>query len=82
MFPDVKDRAFLLHLHKLAKKNNYDIEHYNTLMKKLSNAQNDLQKIRKPIGLSLPESELRSLLHKGGDDNTKWIPLNTQHRRI
>lgn len=62
MFPDVRDRAFLLHLHKLAKKNNYDVEHYNSLMEKLNKAESDLEKLKQPIGLTLSEAELQSLL--------------------
>lgn len=62
VYPEIKDRAFLLHLHKLAEKNNYDIEHYNDLMVKLSKAEEDLDKLKQPIGLTLSEIELQSLL--------------------
>ncbi|XP_067935275.1 calcium uniporter protein, mitochondrial-like [Watersipora subatra] len=61
-FPEVKNRAFLLHMHKLAKKNSYDVEHYNGLRQKLNQAESDLEKLQQPLGLSLPESELRSLI--------------------
>jgi len=61
-FPDVRDRAFLLHVHKMARKNNYDVDHYNTLMEKLGRAEEDLEKMRHPIGLTLSETELQSLL--------------------
>ena len=58
----MRDRAFLLHLHKLAKKNSYDVGHYNSLMEKLSKAEEDFEKLRHPIGLTLSETGLQSLI--------------------
>lgn len=64
MFPDVKQRSFLLKLHKDAKKKQYDVDHYNSLVDQLKGAENDLRKIRQPLGLAIPEHELKALLRQ------------------
>lgn len=69
IFPDVKDRAFLIYLHKLAKQSNYDVDHYNGLMEKLSKTENDLENLKQPLGLTMSEVELQSLLH----GKPKWM---------
>ncbi|XP_055912421.1 calcium uniporter protein, mitochondrial [Eupeodes corollae] len=50
-FPEVKDRQFLLTLHKRAKKKRFDIEEYNLLKRKIADIEYDLRRVRDPLNL-------------------------------
>lgn len=55
---DVRDRQFLLSFHKRAKKLGLDVERYNSLKNRLASLQNDLDRLRDPLSLNLPQSAL------------------------
>lgn len=64
IFPDVKDRQFLIKFHKLAKKENLDVEKYNQLRVAISEAEHDLQRLRDPLQLHLPIKEIEKTVKK------------------
>ncbi|CAL1544557.1 unnamed protein product [Lymnaea stagnalis] len=64
VFPDVKDRQFLIKFHKLADKEKLDVEHYNKLREEISQAEHDLRRLRDPLQLHLPIRELEKIVNK------------------
>ncbi|RUS68760.1 hypothetical protein EGW08_023478 [Elysia chlorotica] len=64
VFPDVKDRQFLIKFHKLASKEKLDVEKYNTLKDAIAEAENDLQRLRDPLQLHLPIKEMEKIAKK------------------
>ncbi|BFZ02665.1 hypothetical protein BsWGS_05704 [Bradybaena similaris] len=64
VFPDVKDRQFLIKFHKLAKRSNLDVDKYNQLRDAITEAEHDLQRLRDPLQLHLPIKEMEKLLKK------------------
>jgi calcium uniporter protein, mitochondrial len=61
VFPDVTDREYLLTMHRLAGKHNLDVNHYNELCDKISEAEYDLRRLRDPLQLHLPIEYLKKL---------------------
>uniref|UniRef100_W8BKR8 Calcium uniporter protein n=1 Tax=Ceratitis capitata TaxID=7213 RepID=W8BKR8_CERCA len=53
-FETVRDRLYLITMHKKAKRKNFDIEKYNLLKRELAEAEYDLRRLRDPINLQLP----------------------------
>ncbi|XP_037044499.1 calcium uniporter protein, mitochondrial isoform X2 [Bradysia coprophila] len=47
--PDVKDRQYLITLHKKAKKKGFDIELYNQLKREVAEVEHDLRRLRDPL---------------------------------
>ncbi|XP_008474250.1 calcium uniporter protein, mitochondrial isoform X1 [Diaphorina citri] len=47
--PDVRDRQFLIHLHKRAKKVGFPLEQYNCLKNECGKLENDLARLRDPL---------------------------------
>lgn len=58
-YKDAKEREFHMKLHKLAKKNNFNLDHYNRLCAELHKAENDLRRLRDPLQLNLPMDQLK-----------------------
>ena len=53
-FPDVRDRQYLLTMHKSAKKINFDVAQYNQLKEAIYQTKYDLERLRDPLQLQLP----------------------------
>lgn len=49
--PEVKDRQFLIAMHKRAKKANFNIDEYNRLKEEAAKIEKDLRRIRDPLYL-------------------------------
>ncbi len=56
LLPDVRDRQFLLTFHKRARSNAWDVERYNELRDSLKDVEKDLQRLRDPLRLRLPQT--------------------------
>ena len=59
IFPDVRDRAFLLRFHKLAEKRNLNVNDYNRLRNAITQTEDDLRRLRDPLQLHLPIKEIK-----------------------
>lgn len=55
VLPDVRDREFLLHFHKKAKRVGMDIDEYNRLKQGIAEIENDLRRLRDPLRIHRPE---------------------------
>lgn len=64
VFPDAKDRQFLIKFHKLASKEKLDVEKYNKLKDAIAEAENDLRRLRDPLQLHLPIKEMEKIIKK------------------
>ncbi|KAH9498400.1 hypothetical protein Btru_008182 [Bulinus truncatus] len=64
VFPDVKDRQFLIKFYKLAQKEKLDVEKYNKLREAITEAEHDLRRLRDPLQLHLPIKEMEKLIKK------------------
>ncbi|XP_049314106.1 uncharacterized protein LOC105227159 isoform X1 [Bactrocera dorsalis] len=53
-YETVRDRLFLITMHKKAKRKSFDIEKYNQLRREIAEAEYDLRRLRDPINLQLP----------------------------
>lgn len=60
ILPEVKDRQYLLTIHKRAKKKNFDIDQYNALKRQIAEIEYDLRRLRDPLNLQLPPRVDRS----------------------
>ncbi|XP_041124939.1 calcium uniporter protein, mitochondrial-like isoform X3 [Polyodon spathula] len=58
IYPDARDRQYLLFFHKGAKKNRFDIEKYNQLKDAIAEAELDLKRLRDPLQLQLPIQQI------------------------
>lgn len=58
LFPDAKDRQFLIKFHKLASKEKLDVLKYNDLKEAIAEAEHDLRRLRDPLQIHLPIREL------------------------
>ncbi len=59
-YADVRDRQYLLTLHKHAKKVNLDVDRYNQLRDSIAQTEYDLKRLRDPLQLQLPIQHLNS----------------------
>ncbi|GFR62144.1 mitochondrial calcium uniporter protein [Elysia marginata] len=64
LFPDAKDRQFLIKFHKLASKEKLDVDKYNQLKDAIAEAENDLRRLRDPLQLHLPIKEMEKIIKK------------------
>ncbi|XP_074648570.1 calcium uniporter protein, mitochondrial-like [Tubulanus polymorphus] len=58
IYPDVRDREYLISFHKKARKANLDVNQYNLLKDKIAQAELDLERLRDPLQLQLPIQQL------------------------
>lgn len=63
IFPDVKDREFLLSFYKGAKKCQLDVTKYNQLKDNINKIEADLQRLRDPLQLRLPIREIQNKIN-------------------
>ncbi|XP_054654346.1 calcium uniporter protein, mitochondrial isoform X2 [Dunckerocampus dactyliophorus] len=60
VYPDARDRQFLLFLHKGVKRTRFDIEKYNKLKDDIAEVELDLKRLRDPLQLQLPVQQLNT----------------------
>ncbi|XP_052469888.1 calcium uniporter protein, mitochondrial-like [Carassius gibelio] len=58
LYPDARDRQYLLFFHKGAKRTRFDIEKYNKLKDAIAEAELDLKRLRDPLELHLPVQQI------------------------
>ncbi|KAK2922017.1 hypothetical protein Q8A73_001502 [Channa argus] len=58
IYPDARDRQYLLFLHKGVKRTRFDIEKYNKLKDDIAEVELDLKRLRDPLQLQLPIQQL------------------------
>lgn len=62
VFPDVRDRQFLVRFYKLARKERLNVDQYNRLRDAIDKAEEDLKRLRDPLQLHLPIKEIQKRL--------------------
>lgn len=83
---DVRDRQYLLAMHKKAKKHGLDLLQYNTLRRQIVEIENDLRRLRDPLHLHVPAEPKKvypddtnandapsSLIERGTADRLKQV---------
>ena len=58
LYPDARDRQYLLSFHKKAKKHDWDVNKYNQLKEGIGKVENELKRLRDPLRLKLPIQKL------------------------
>ncbi|XP_037321797.1 calcium uniporter protein, mitochondrial [Pungitius pungitius] len=58
VYPDARDRQYLLFFHKGAKRTRFDIDKYNQLKGDIAEVELDLKRLRDPLQLQLPVQQL------------------------
>ncbi|XP_055026504.1 calcium uniporter protein, mitochondrial [Misgurnus anguillicaudatus] len=58
IYPDARDRQYLLFFHKGAKRTRFDIEKYNKLKDAIAEAELDLKRLRDPLQMHLPLQQI------------------------
>ncbi|XP_031458812.1 calcium uniporter protein, mitochondrial isoform X2 [Phasianus colchicus] len=58
VYPDARDRQYLLFFHKGAKKSRFDLEKYNQLKDAIAQAELDLKRLRDPLQVHLPIQQI------------------------
>lgn len=71
ILPDVKDRQYLITMHKRAKKVGLDLERYNIIKEQIYGIEYDLRRLRDPLQVSfclqfLKNFQKQLLSKKGG----------------
>ncbi|BFZ17717.1 hypothetical protein BsWGS_20756 [Bradybaena similaris] len=64
VYPNVRDRQFLMQFHKLAQKEKFDVDKYNQLLEAIAEIESDLQRLRDPLKLHLPIKEIEKVSKK------------------
>jgi hypothetical protein len=54
IYPDVKDRSFLINFYRGCKKHQFDVIKYNDLKDRIAQIELDLKRLRDPLALHLP----------------------------
>ena len=62
LYPDARDRQFLLFFHKLSKRKIFDVKRYNDVKDAINKIEEDLRVLRSPLFLHLPENARAELL--------------------
>ncbi|KAM4598847.1 calcium uniporter protein, mitochondrial [Fundulus diaphanus] len=58
VYPDARDRQYLLFFHKGVKRTRFDVEKYNKLKDDIAEVELDLKRLRDPLQLQLPIQQL------------------------
>ncbi|KAK3573326.1 hypothetical protein QTP86_022719, partial [Hemibagrus guttatus] len=58
IYPDARDRQYLLFFHKGVKRTRFDVEKYNKLKDAIAEAELDLKRLRDPLQLHLPIQQI------------------------
>lgn len=76
LYPDARDRQFLLFFHKLSKRKIFDVKRYNAIKDTMNKIEEDLQVLRSPLFLHLPENAraelLGNIVNKDDEKDTQW----------
>jgi len=64
LYPDARDRQFLMFFHKLSKRKTFDVRRYNDIKDSIAKIEEDLKVLRSPLFLHLPENARLELLGK------------------
>ncbi|CAH3168335.1 unnamed protein product [Porites lobata] len=62
LYPDARDRQFLLFFHKFSKRKSLDVRRYNDIKNSIAKIEEDLKVLRSPLFLHLPEAARMELL--------------------
>lgn len=82
LYPDARDRQFLLFFHKLSKRKIFDIKRYNEIKDAINQIEGNLKVLRSPLFLHLPENARTELLGNVDDkDDEKKNWVNWSHVR-
>ena len=65
MYPDVRDRQYLINFHKKAKKHDWDVTKYNQLKEGILKVETELKKLKDPLRLKLPLEKLEGAKEAG-----------------
>lgn len=62
MYNDARDRQFLMFFHKLSRRKALDVKRYNEIKDSIARIEDDLNVLRSPLFLHLPEPARLELL--------------------
>ncbi|XP_046884668.1 calcium uniporter protein, mitochondrial [Hypomesus transpacificus] len=60
IYPDARDRQYLLFFHKGLKRTRFDVDKYNKLKEDVAEVELDLKRLRDPLQLQLPVQQITS----------------------
>jgi len=69
-FPEVRDREFLLTMHRQASKHRLDVARYNQLREAIAQTEYDISRLRDPLQLNLP---MQHVAPKLASDNDPFV---------
>ena len=70
-FPEVRNREYLISLHRYFEKNKFDFDEYNKLKDAIAEKEQDLMRLRDPLQLQLPIEQLLKKAHAQEPDYAK-----------
>ena len=74
VYPDARDRQFLLFFHKFSKRKSLDVRRYNDIKNSIAKIEEDLKVLRSPLFLHLPEAARMELLgNSERQEDKKWV---------
>lgn len=65
LYPDARDRQYLISFHKKAKKQDWNVEKYNQLKEGVVKVENELKRLKDPLRLKLPIEKLEGIKARG-----------------
>ena len=66
LYPDARDRQYLINFHKKAKKHDWDVGKYNQLKEGIVKVEDELKRLTDPLRLKLPIEKLEGAKNSGG----------------
>ncbi|KAK6641496.1 hypothetical protein RUM44_013208 [Polyplax serrata] len=75
ILPDVKDRQYLITMHKRAKKVGLDLERYNIIKEQIYGIEYDLRRLRDPLQVHLPPHHLADSSKKSSNPFIKAFTI-------
>ncbi|XP_026985733.1 calcium uniporter protein, mitochondrial isoform X3 [Sagmatias obliquidens] len=77
VYPEARDRQYLLFFHKGAKKSRFDLEKYNQLKDAIAQAEMDLKRLRDPLQVHLPLRQIDDITLEESKESVSTILLLT-----
>lgn len=65
LYPDARDRQYLINFHKKAKKQDWNVAKYNQLKEGIVKVENELKRLKDPLRLKLPIEKLEGAKARG-----------------